>query len=115
MLRLTKPENSRHKRWCAALVLVAVCALTASVATRYGCLCESPASSIASVQNHSSAEPGRQRLIKSVATWLPVVVCYAVLEAPSSYPHIAPTAPPLPSLLFEQNLYDRPPPSEFLS
>lgn len=115
MLPMTNFQNSGHQRWCAALVSIAVCALAISVVTRYGGPCQSPVTSITSVRNHVSAEPGRQRLIKSVATWLPVVVCHAVLEAPSSYPPIAPVVPLLPGILLEQNLYNRPPPSDFLS
>jgi hypothetical protein len=34
-----------------------------------------------------------------------------VLPAPTSYPRIAPAGPPIPTVLLETSLYNRPPPS----
>jgi len=34
-----------------------------------------------------------------------------VAQAPIVYPRVAPAGPPLPTLLLEENLYNRPPPS----
>ena len=110
MLALTNRKDSRPSRWVAALILAAVCALTVSVTTRYG-FSASATGPAASVQKHASAQPSRQRLLKNAATWVPPVVCTSVLKAPSSYPRIAPAAPPIPSLLFENQLYNRPPPA----
>lgn len=111
MLRLTNLEN-RWRRHCAAMVvLVAVSLLVVSVATRY---CSSQSSSSYAVRTfhkHSSPEPGRQHLTKSAADWIPPVVATAVFEAPTSYPRIAPAGPPIPSILLELSLYNRPPPS----
>jgi len=114
MIRWMSPENSRNKRWCAALVILAVCALAVSVATRYS-VSYAATSALTSVHSHSLSEPVRQRLIKSAAAWAPVEVCHAVLEAPSSYSRVAPAAPVLPGTLFERSLYNRPPPSLFLA
>ncbi len=109
MLTLTNRHDARPARWVAALILAAVCALTVSVATRYG-YSASATGPATSIQKQASAQPSRQRLLKNAATWVPPVVCTAILESPSSYPRIAPAAPPIPGLLFESQLYNRPPP-----
>ena len=110
MLALTNRKDSRPARWVAALILAAVCALTVSVTTRYG-YSTSATGPAASVQKHASAQPSRQRLLKNAATWVPPVVCASVLEAPRSYPRVAPSAPPISGILFENQLYNRPPPA----
>jgi len=116
MLRLTNLEDSRSRRLCALVVLLVVCSLTASVATRYSFSRGSSNDTVTKVQKHVSPEPGRQRLLKNAAIWIPPVVGSTVLEAPSSYPRIAPAGPPIPGLFLDQSLYNRPPPSsEFLS
>ena len=116
MLGSTNLEVSRSRRWCALVVLLVVCSLTASVATRYSFSRSSSDDRVTKVQKHLSPEPGRQRLLKNAATWIPPVVVSAVFEAPSSYARIAPAGPPIPSRFFEESLYNRPPPSSgFLS
>ena len=96
-------------------MLLAVCALTVSVATRYSSGGD-PAYTVATAHKHSSPEPNRQRLTKNTTNWIPQVVRSVVLQAPTSYPRIAPAGPPIPNLLLEKSLYNRPPPSsEFLS
>ena len=70
MLRFTDLAHPGRKRWCTAIVLIAICALTVSVATRYG----SPVASDAKVsvlQSQSSWEPGIQRLLNNAASWIP--------------------------------------------
>src|ERR1700733_8669196 len=109
MLRLTNLEG----RWrCAIVIFVAVTALTVSVATRY-CSAYSGSYSARTLHKHSSPEQSRQRLTKSAANWMPQVIQTGVLAAPTSYPRIAPAGPPIPSVLLETSLYDRPPPSPF--
>jgi hypothetical protein len=110
MLRLTNIEESRCRNWCAVVVLFAAISLTVSVATRYGFTRAASNNVSTSVQKHLSPDPGRQRLLKNAATWMPPVVSATVLLAPASYPRIAPAGPPIPSLFFEKNLYNRPPP-----
>ena len=110
MMQLTNVENAWHRRWCAVLVLFAVCCLTASVATRYTSYPGTSTKIGTAVQKHVLPVPKRQRLIKDASAWMPPVVSPAVFQAPSSYPRIAPAGPPILSLLFEENLYNRPPP-----
>lgn len=98
------------------VVLVAVCALIVSVATRYSSTCEASSIAVKAGQIHTSAEAKRQRLAKDAIGWNPPVIQFSVLQSPSSYPRIAPAGPPIPGLVLEESLYNRPPPSfKFLS
>lgn len=103
-------DRTRQRHWCAVVVLLAVCGLTVSVATRY-CSFGSSLASIATVQKQSPLEPSRQRLLKNAPAWQPPVVSSAVLWAPTFYARVAPARPTQPSVVFEEWLYNRPPPS----
>src|SRR5579864_8848387 len=108
MSALNHWDNPRRKNWCALVIFVAVCSLTVSVATRYS-TASSP--SVQTVQTHVSLDSKRQRLAKDASNWMPPVICFDVLEAPSFPPRTAPARPPIPGLLLEESLYNRPPPS----
>jgi len=110
MLRLTNIEDSRCRHWCAVVILLAAISLTVSVATRYGFSRATSDHASTTVQKHSSPDPGRQRLLKNAANWMPPVVSAMVFVAPTSYPRVAPAGPAIPGLFFEKNLYNRPPP-----
>ncbi|MFZ1005702.1 MAG: hypothetical protein WAN65_02620 [Candidatus Sulfotelmatobacter sp.] len=111
MLRLTNVEDLRCRLLSAAIVVIAVCALTVSVATRYCYAGSSSAHATATLHKHSSPQTARQRLSKDAATWIPPVFSPAVLQAATFYPRVAPAGPPIPGLLLEKSLYNRPPPS----
>jgi hypothetical protein len=111
MLRLTNFKGARCRCWCALVVLVAVSALTVSVATRYGYSRTSSDNGLRTMQTHVSLQSTRQRLNKDAVVWTPPVVCGVVLHAPSSYPRISPSDPPILGLRLGKNLYNRPPPS----
>jgi len=115
MLHLRNMGTSRPKRWCLALVLLAVCALTLSVTTRYGKSPATPERSQTTVTTIHAWTPGLQRLLNNASSWIPPVVIAAILQNPGYYPHISPTTPMVPSVLLEKNLYNRPPPSSSLS
>jgi len=104
-------EGQRRKNLCAAVVLVAVCSLIVSLATRYSSSTGASSATVKAVQIHGSPDAKRQRLAKDAADWMPPAICVSLLQAPSSYPRIAPTGPPMPGLRFEETLYNRPPPS----
>jgi len=114
MLPLTNAGRSGHKRWCTAIVLVAACTLTISVATRYSCSQGPAADTQTVVQNHSLA-PGLQRLLNNALTWMPPLGEAAIFHDSAHYPHIAPSDSPTSSILLETNLYNRPPPSLLFS
>jgi len=110
MLRFTDLARPGRKRWCTAIVLIAICALTVSVATRYG----SPVASDAKVsvlQSQSSWEPGIQRLLNNAASWIPPVIISVLLQDPGYFPHVAPSRPIFRSVLLESDLFNRPPPT----
>ena len=111
MLRFTNAESRGHRAWCALVVLLAVSALTVSVATRYCAPQSSFSYAVKTVHKHSSPEQIRQRLTKNAVNWMPQVGQTGILQAPTSYPRIAPAGPPIPGLLLETSLYNRPPPS----
>ncbi len=110
MQRSANFDLKRRAWWCAPVILLAVCSLTISVATRY-CSPEGIATYASkTLHKHSPIEKALQRLNKEAANWIPPVVHTVVLHAPSSYPRIAPSGPPMPTVLFDESLYNRPPP-----
>ena len=103
---------SRKRRiYSALVVMLAVASLAVSVATRYCSSQSLSAYSSPTAHKHSSPEQSRQRLTKTSTNWMPPVVRTSVLEAPTSYPRIAPAGLPMPTVLLELSLYNRPPPS----
>jgi len=91
-------------RWL--VVVLAITSLTANLATRTFRL---KVSQDATIQ--SAASDGmRQHLIHDAVRWLPPVPLLVQIEAPTFYPRVAPAGPPLPGLIFEEFLYNRPPP-----
>jgi hypothetical protein len=109
-MRLTCMGNSRRWQWFSFVILFAAVSLTVNVVTRY--TFSVPANSQATVAAHKSlsCNHGRQRLLNNAASWVAPVSTGVVFQAPVSYPRIAPSGPPIPRLLFEKNLYNRPPP-----
>lgn len=114
MLRLTNLDDPRRRCFCAVLILFAVFTLTVRVATRY---CFAFASSSAATTSQEQFSPGpahqgiTQRLTKTTPTWLTPVANVVTLQAPTSYPRVAPAGPSLPGLVLEESLYNRPPPA----
>jgi len=111
----SQQEYRNRQRYCALVVLVAVCALTISVATRYNRPEDVGIAVVTNVHPVVSPTPSRQRLIGTPAAWHPPADKVAFLDTTSFYPRLAPAAPPIPSLLFGESLYYRPPPVVSLS
>jgi hypothetical protein len=111
MRLLSHVEDRRHRGWCAVVVLVAVFSLIVSVATRYSSTGDLSSTTVKAFQTHPSPEAKRQHLAKDAADWIAPVICFSVLQSPRSYPRIAPAGPPMPGLVLEESLYNRPPPS----
>jgi len=118
LLLLTSPlshfEDYRRKRWCAVVILLAVCSLIVSLATRYSTSLDDSSPTVKAVQAHPFPAAKRQRLAKDAANWIRPMICFEALEAPSYYPPIAPAGPPIPIRFLEESLYNRPPPSSEL-
>src|SRR5579885_1490396 len=95
MLPMKTLDKSQRKVSGVLLVLVVVCSLVASVATRYSSPdCHSPSKTTV-VQKDGSNEPGRQRLTMSTANWLPAVVLFAFLQRPIAYRGMSSSEPVL--------------------
>jgi len=110
MLRIT---NVRYpcKRWCTAIVLVAVCMLTVSVATRYSFSSGVADQAHANVCKRQTWTPGLQRLLNDAATWIPPFLGVTVFHDPARYAHVQRSHETVSSVLLEEDLYNRPPPS----
>jgi hypothetical protein len=116
MQRLTNHGNMLRSGWCAFIVLLAVCSITVSVATRYCSTESSSAYTVNTLHKHSSRETSRQRLTKEAISWIPRLICSAVLQARPSYPRITPVDHPVLVANFDKSLYNRPPPrAKFLA
>lgn len=110
MLNPTNQETGRCARWCVAVVLLAVCALTVSVATRYGSA-YSGISAIHTVNNHARSTSTCQRLDVNAAGWMPPVIDSTVLQARDPHARVASVRPTFLKLFPESSLYNRPPPA----
>lgn len=108
MLRFGSARSKSFQRsgWISLVILLAIASLSVSLATRTFRLKVSD-----NVTIQSAAVDGmRQHLDRDAVRWLPPVTVVVQLDAPTFYPRVAPAAPPLPGLLFEESLYNRPPP-----
>src|SRR5271154_3346114 len=98
-LRNFDSKRSRVLTWRWLVVLVAVCSLTVSVATRYSVSADSQATIAKLITNHS-LDQKRQHLNKSATPPIvPVARLLAVLQISNFYPRFAPGGPPVHSLL----------------
>lgn len=94
-------------RWRVLLIILAICGLTVSLATRTFRLKTPHGISVTS----GEAQAKRQHMDRDAARWVPPVPIFAILQVPTFYPYAAPAGPPLASVLFDESLYNRPPPS----
>lgn len=99
-----------RQRGCALVVVIAVCALTVKLATRFASSESVSSASVTTVMAHVSPAPNRQRLIGTATAWNPPLIRASLLDSTTSYPRMAPAGPPMPNVLFEKSLYNRPPP-----
>jgi len=93
--------------WWQSLMLIVVTALGVSLATRVW-------HDVTPAGTHvqSTASTGmRQHMDRDATCWIAPVPDFSFHESVSFYPKFAPAGPPLPNLLFEESLYNRPPPS----
>jgi len=111
MFHLNNLDPRQSKRRWVAVALVAVCSITISVATRYSVPGKTGDSKVTTVRNHVDIEPIRQRLLNNAASWMPPAVGTAILQQNESFTRVIWTGPPAARLFFEQNLFNRPPPS----
>ena len=108
MLLLETRQGRRvFRRWEVAVIALAICGLTISVATRTFRVKYSTATTVQSV----SEQAIRQHMDSDGASWAPPVATLTyVLQMPVFYPRVAPAGPPLPRSYYEEGLFNRPPP-----
>lgn len=93
--------------WRWALVGVVMCSLVLTLATRtFGAT-----TSISATVQSSSPQAMQQHMDRDAIGWVAPVAASAVTHAPTLYRRVTPAGPPLPILLLEENLYNRPPPT----
>jgi hypothetical protein len=103
-LRLPRRQNLR---WCVLVIALAISGLTVSLATRTFRLTIPRGITAQSADSHAV----RQHMNRDAAQWVPSVPLLGILHAPVFYPRVAPTGSPIPGVLFDESLSNRPPPS----
>src|ERR1700722_4120323 len=93
--------------WRVALVSVVMFSLVLTLATRTFRGTTFHSITVQSNSPHAM----RQHRDRDAVPWVAPVAKVTVLLAPTFYPRVAPGGPPIPTLLIEENLYNRPPPA----
>ena len=96
--------------WRSALIVIAICSLTVTVATRFWASSTSQSQTVKSVE-HQSVDPKRQHLNKDAARCVSPSTNLSVIAPVTIEIRIAPAVPLLPKHVFSDSLYNRPPPS----
>ncbi len=95
--------------WRSVLVLVAVCALTSSLATRFYVPTTSHIHTLKSVEGGTS-EPKRQHLDRDATRWVAPASDFSILAPTALHTSPSPARTILPKPVYSDSLYDRPPP-----
>jgi hypothetical protein len=107
-------QKGNGRGWLIGLIVIAVCSLTFSLATRFSF---PPASQFHSARSmeQKTAEPKRQHLNRDASEWATPSDNPAFVEAVVFYPRvILPEVPPQ-THVFDESLFYRPPPAfEFI-
>ena len=99
-------ESCGGRLWRGALTGLAVLSLVVTLTTRF----QGTVHDTATVQS-SASRAMRQHMNQDAVRWTVPILQLTVLQAPTFYPRVEPAGPPLPILLREENLYNRPPPA----
>jgi hypothetical protein len=91
-------------RW--ALTSVVLFSLVVTLATRFQVTVQDTPT-VCSVASKAM----RQHMNRDAVRWAAPILQLALQQAPTFCPRVAPAGPPIPTLLIEENLYNRPPPS----
>jgi len=100
----------RNRGWHGAVIVIAICSLTVSVATRFWAPSAAPAH-IAKSVDHRSVDPKRQHLNKDAARFAAPRVNFSIIAPAAIETRLAPAGPLLAKHVFSDSLYNRPPPS----
>ena len=89
------------------IIAFAICGLIVSLATRVFHFHSASGVSV----TFAVTEAMRQHMDRDAVWWLPPVPVLTMLQVPTFYPYVAPAGPPLPSMIFDESLTNRPPPT----
>lgn len=95
------------------VITVAICSLTVSLATRFYTPFSSSVHSVKAVER-CSAQAARQHLDRDATHWNAPVATFTLLEPVKVLHCVVPTESFLPKHVFNESLYNRPPPEFFL-
>lgn len=109
--RMSRPVNfrlreSQHPRWLVLIIVLAICGLTVSLATRTFRLAIPQTVKVQS----GDFQAVRQHLDRDAVPWAAPLPVLSTLPLPVFYPRFAPAGPPIPGVLFDESLSNRPPP-----
>ena len=112
MLKMHTVDYSRacQSRWSKCVLLLVICSLMLSVATRFSLTTGSHFHTVKTFDSDSS-QPKRQHLDSDAAHWAAPVAVALFMEQVTVYSRVfvAETLPP--SHVCDESLYNRPPPS----
>jgi hypothetical protein len=94
--------------WRWAFISVVMFSLIVALATR---TFHDRSSSNTTTVESGGSQAMRQHMDRDAARWLAPVAKVTGLQTPTFSPGVAPAGSPLPILLIEENLFDRPPPA----
>jgi hypothetical protein len=109
VLKHSRARGSLWFRCRIAVVLLAICSLTASVATRYTTLA-TEVQKVATVKSQSP-DAQRQRLLSNALQWTAPAASFTLFQPPRSSVFAVSVVVPSTNLSSESWLYNRPPPS----
>jgi hypothetical protein len=99
-------EGRLVQLWRWSLTSLVLLSLMGTLATRF----QVTVNDTATVQCTAS-QSMRQHMNRDEVQWAAPILQLSLLEAPAYHPHVTPAVTSLPTLLIEENLYNRPPPS----
>jgi len=106
MKAIGEVEACRARSWHWALSCLLLLSLVVTLATRF----QVTVQDTVTIQS-SASQATRQHMNQDAVRWSAPILQLTVLQARTFYPRVAPAGPPLPILLIEENLYNRPPPA----
>jgi hypothetical protein len=107
---LLKHRRTVEHKWQLVLIVIAICSLTLSVATRFWSPCTSQSYIVKSL-GRRPAQPARQHLDRDASKWIAPNPDLSLIEPGTIEIRSVPASPQLPKHLFIDSLYNRPPPS----
>jgi hypothetical protein len=109
-MQLLRHRSVSKRGWRGALIVIAICSLTFSLATRFWATSDSPSHTVRTVDRRS-VEPKRQHLNRDAIRWAAPAADFSIIEPAPIEAALALAGPPLPKHVFSDSLYNRPPPS----